>query len=64
MGGLERAARTHQQRSAGALHFTAERTENVHVRIDLAHAQRAALDVVFQPRHAKAGQQRRHQHDR
>ncbi|MNT18653.1 hypothetical protein D3C72_1538680 [compost metagenome] len=33
------------------------------MRIDLAHAQGAALDVVLQPRHAKAGQQRRHQHD-
>ncbi|MCY1221857.1 hypothetical protein D9M72_339290 [compost metagenome] len=62
--GLQRAAAAHQQRAAGALHLAAERAEDVDVGIDLAHAQRAALDVVFEPRHAKAGQQRRHQHDR
>ncbi|MNL45807.1 hypothetical protein D3C87_1684830 [compost metagenome] len=34
------------------------------MRINLAHAQRATLDVVFKPRDSKARQQRRHQHDR
>ncbi len=46
------------------LDFGAEGEEDVDVRIDLAHAERAAGDVVVDPRLAEAMQQRRHQHDR
>ena len=62
--GLERAGALDQQRAERAFDMAAEVAKHFDVRIDLAHAQRAALDVVFEPRHAKAGQQRRHQHDR
>ncbi|MPM22357.1 hypothetical protein SDC9_68809 [bioreactor metagenome] len=63
LDGIERAVAMDQQRAQRALHLAAKVAEHLHVRVDLAHAQRAALDVVFQPRHAKTRQQRRHQHD-
>ena len=63
VGRLELAVAPDQQRAVGALHHAAKAAEYVHMRVDLAHAQGTALDVVLQPRHAKARQQRRHQHD-
>jgi hypothetical protein len=57
-------ARADDQRFAAAFDLAAETLHHLHVRIDLAHAQGAALHVVFDARHAKTCQQRRHQHDR
>jgi hypothetical protein len=49
---------------AAALHRGAEALHHLDVRVDLAHAQGAALHVVLDARGAEAGQQARHQHDR
>ncbi len=60
----QRTFAVQQQRALRAFDLAAEAAEDLDVRIDLAHAQRAALDVVLEPRDAEAAQQRRHQHDR
>jgi hypothetical protein len=51
--------------SASRLRSTlaAKAFHHLHVRVDLAHTQGAALHVVFDACHAKSRQQRRHQHD-
>ena len=62
--GFERPVAAHQQRIGGALDARAEVTQHLDMRIDLAHAQRAATHVVLDACDAEARQQRRHQQDR
>ncbi len=64
VGADQPARRPDRGRAVLQLHFRAEREEGMQVRIDLARAERAAGDVVLEPGHAEALQQRRHQHDR
>ena len=64
VGGLECTGRADDERAGAALDAAAETLEHLDVRVDLANAQAATFDVVLDARHAEAGEQRRHQHDR
>ena len=59
----QRAVGADDQRIAALLDRRAEGAQHLDMRIDLAHAERAALHVILEPRDAEARQQRRHQHD-
>jgi hypothetical protein len=67
-GGGERAAIAldvvQRQRASLGRNLDAEGLEHLDVRVDLAHAEGAALHVALDPRLAEPGQQRRDQHDR
>ena len=60
---LQRPVHGEHQAVGQALDCGAEALEHLHMRVDLARAQRAALDVVLDARRAEAGHQPGHQHD-
>lgn len=63
VAGGEAPGRPDSHRTGRRLVRGSEGSEHVEVRIDLAHPQRAASDVVLEPNATEAVQQGRHQHD-
>ena len=63
-GRLQFARRANDQGTVGPFDLAAEMAQHLDMGIDLAHTERAALDVILDPGDAEPRQQRGYQHDR